>query len=56
MSLFQQKQWMDPQQMMTGQTGQWIDPSQQRMVEQENALNFARNQGTLNTLYYYYHY
>jgi hypothetical protein len=50
----QQKQWMDPSQQMM--TRQWIDTSQQRMVEQENALNFARNQGTLNTLYYYYHY
>ena len=32
MSLFQQQQ--------------WIDPLQQRMAEQENAMNFAKNQGS----------
>lgn len=27
------------------QQQQWIDPSQQRMAEQESAMNFAKNQG-----------
>jgi len=32
------------------QQQQWIDPSQQRMAEQESAMNFANNQGKKNNL------